>query len=619
MGTLVWSNARHKEGIKREKEPRNMICLQHFLFTMKAPGTDDLWIQGDAIHVLTRNDQDITAQFPEGNKEGSISFDGIGNAFPVETFARHTTVSHVCLKGDMEGDIALQVLHVSFDQTKVLHEEPFRMRQGPWESPLFPIGSGEGRFVLSCQGRGKVRFDNLGWWAEASPSREISFLASLTIYHWGEPFLKTIRDLLAYPPLKSWNLSFLIVDNSQTFSLDLLPEDPRLTLQYQPNLGATGGVMRGLCHAMATRADYLVAIAEEEMLLHPEIFYRMLVLQSLSETPMAVGSMMIQFSPPNILGEQGSMVPIDSDGSMRHRNTGINLNHQNHLRSLYREQPINYLGWWLMSAPVSNIPFLPAFFLHYDDIMQGLLIKKTGIPMIVPPHLFIWQDLGSNLNSYRAYVTNRNKVAMLLILDFPVSRFKMVRSLLSKILESLLNFDYDLAELHLFTLREATLSASWTLDPLGGAERVQKIRKDATSRIDLSNSLSHCYLPAKVLKRSRGTTIFQILFTYLTLAGYLNPFARSLAPDGGVVYRDEGDYAAWQRCGYRKIAVIDSKKKGYICQRSWHRMLNILWKTFTTLIRFFWSFKKIRKEYQEASINYEKIWQKTFKLIDSSH
>jgi len=593
-----------------------MICLQHFLFTMKAPGTDDLWIQCDTLHALTRNDRDVTAHFPEESEEESISFDGIGNAFPVETFSRHTAVSHVRIKGVLEGEIALQILHVSHGQRKVLYEEPFLLRQGPWESPFLPIASGGGRFVLSCRARGKVRFENLGWWAEASPSRKYSFLTSLTIYHWGDPFLKTIQDLLSYSPLKDWNLSFLIVDNSQTFSLSLLPEDSRLMLQHQPNLGGTGGGMRGLCHARATGADYLVTIADEEMLLHPEIFYRMLVLQSLSLTPMAVGSMMVQFSPPNILGEQGSLVPKDSDGSMRHRNTGIDLGHQGNLACLYQEQHCNYLGWWLMSAPVSNIPFLPAFFLHYDDIMQGLLIEKTGIPMIVPPHLFIWQDLGNNLSSYRAYVTNRNKLAMILILDFPLSRFRMVRGLLSKIIESLVNFDYDLAELHLFTLREAALSASWTLDPLGGSVRVQKIRKEAPLRVDLASILSKSYLPAKVFKRSRAKTILQILFTYLTLAGYLNPFARSLSTDGGMVYRDEGDYDAWQRFGYRQVAVIDAGKKGYVCRRSWLRMLRILGGTFTTLFRFFWSFEKIKKDYQEASAHYEKMWQKTFETID---
>jgi galactofuranosylgalactofuranosylrhamnosyl-N-acetylglucosaminyl-diphospho-decaprenol beta-1,5/1,6-galactofuranosyltransferase len=596
-----------------------MICLQHFLFTMKAPGTDDLWIQCDAIDSLTRNDREITAHIAGENAEGTIFFDGIGNAFPVESFARHTVVSHVRLKGDLEGEIALQILHVRDGQRKVLHEEPFLLRQGAWESPLLPLVSGEGRFVLSCRARGKVRLGNLGWWCDTVPPRPLSFLASLTIYHWGEPFLKTIRDLLAYSPLKDWNLSFLIVDNSQTFSLNLLPEDSRLTLRHQPNLGGTGGGMRGLCHARATGADYLVTIADEEMLLHPEIFYRMLGLQSLSNTPMAVGSMMVQFSPPNILGEQGSLVPKDSDGSMRHRNTGMNLSRSDSFGNLYREQPCNYLGWWLMSAPVSDIPFLPAFFLHYDDIMQGLLLEKTGIPMIAPPHLFIWQDLGNNLSSYRAFVTNRNKLAMLLILDFPLSRFRMVRGLLSKILESLVNFDYDLAGLHLFTLREATLSASWTLDPLGGSEQIQKIRRESTPRIDLSPLLSRSYLPAKVSKRSRSGTILQILFYYLTLAGYLNPFARSLTPDGGMVYRDEGDYDAWQRFGYRQVAVIDPGKKGYVCQRSWPRMLRILSGTFTTLLRFLWSFEKIRKDYQATSKSYEKMWQKTFETIDEKN
>jgi len=156
----------------------------------------------------------------------------------------------------------------------------------------------------------------------------------------------------------------------------------------------------------------------------------------------------------------------------------------------------------------------------------------------------------------------------------------------------------------------------WALDPLSGAEKIQKIRKNETPPRDFTGLLSTQYAPVKTKKRSRVISIPQRLLAILTVAGYLNPFAKDVAPDGGFVFCYPGDYDFWQWTGYRQLAMINPEMKGYLCQRSWKKMTEILLRSLKVSLLFLASRHRLQKKYQKTSKEYEEIWKETFETVD---
>lgn len=595
------------------------VCLQHFLFAINTLSIDNLIFQTGSHHSVKIEDNRIFGHFP-GKPEGEIlSFDGIVNAFPVGTFTRHTDVSNIYLQGEMEGEISIQIHHVDKSGDSVLYEEPFRKRSGLWKSPRIPLEDQEGRYYLSCCVRGIFSVRHLGWWATRDQSTMPSFLVCFTRYQGKEFFREMIRDFCAYIPLKNLNISVFVVDNSETLRRDQLPDDHRISFVSQPNLGATGGVMRGLWKARNTGTDYLVTIADDDMILHPEIIYRLVTLQSLVNEPLAIGAMMLYLGCPTTLHEQGAVVPKKPFAEMHAIGKATDLVINSSIEILYQEQPCDYTAWWLMSAPALVLPFIPAFFIYFGDITHGLLLRQDRIRTIVPPHLFIWQTLGFDSKSYRLYDSIRNELAMRLVSGLDLRRGSTILWFLRKIRRSLANYDYNRALLLIRAFEDILLPSAWAKEPLSGAERIQEIRKYDLPVLDFSSRLSTIYAPVKERKRPRLVSGAQRLFSFLTIAGYLNLFPKSVASDGGFVFRYQGDNDAWQWAGYRQVAVIDSNRRGYLCERSWRRLMEILLRTISASIRWLWSVEGLRKEYQRPSSEYEKMWSETFEKIDRNN
>lgn len=602
-------------------EAVNSVCLQHFLYTIDTLEIDGLILQTTSKAPVTLTIEGVSGSLSESEGGELLSFDGIVNAFPVGTFSRHTGIQSISLQGELEGNIAIQIRHVDEDGEHILYEEPFSHRNGHWESPPLPIGGKEGRYYLSCRVRGAFSFSHLGWWVVDESLPEPSFMVCITTYQ-STKVLGMLRNLCNYQPLKKLRISLVVVDNGQTLTSKDLPKDGRLSLISQPNLGATGGCMRGLWRARNTNSDYFVIIADDDMTLHPEILYRLVVLQSLVNRPLAIGTMMLYQNHPTVLHEQGAQVPLKTYDTMHCINYRLDLLRPDSLNALFRESSCDYAGWWIMSAPSKELPFLPAFFLYFDDILQGVLMGQKGVQTIIPPHLFIWQDFGfSGLLSgskRRFFYSYRNDLGMRLASGLPVNLKLTVLPFLKKILRSLANFDYEKAEVILESFEDVMTPSLWALDPLSGAEKIQGISKSETPIRDFTGLLSTQYAPAKARKRSRYISIPQRLLAVLTVAGYLNPFAKLVAPDGGFVFCYFGDYDFWQWTGYKQLAMINSEKKGYLCQRSWKKMAGILLRSLKVSLLFLASHHHLQKRYQQPSEQYEEIWKKTFEAVDKT-
>ena len=596
------------------------VCLQYFLCTIDTLAIDELILQTTANTPVNRTAEGVRGSFSESPEGEWLSFDGIVNAFPVGAFARHTRVQSISLQGELEGDIAIQVRHAGENgEHIILYEEPFTHRNGHWKSPALPIRGEEGRYYLSCRVRGAVSLHCLGWWIVDESVNTTSFMVCVTTYK-STKVLGMLWNLCNYPPLKKLRMSLVVVDNGQTLSLEDLPKDDRLSLISQPNLGATAGCMRGLWKAKKTGSDYFTIIADDGMILDPEILYRLLVFQSLATKPLAVGAMMIYLDQPTLLHEQGARVPARIYDSMHTNNNRVDLLNPSSFKALFNEESSDYAGWWIVSGPSKDLPFLPAFFLYLADILQGILLGLKGVRTIIPPHLFIWQDFGFDMqlagNKLRFFDWYRNELGMRITSGLPVNLKLTVLPFIKKILRSLANFDYKRAEVILESFEEALNPSLWALNPIAGAERIQEIRKSDPPIKDFSGHLSTQYAPVKNKKRSRFISIPQRLLAIFTVAGYLNPFTKTVAPDGGLVFCHPGDYDFWQWTGYSQLAIVNSEKKGYLCQRSWKKMIGILLRTVKASLKLLLSVHRLQKEYQKSSEEYEKMWNKTFDEID---
>ncbi|MHB1605937.1 MAG: hypothetical protein ACYCTV_06030 [Leptospirales bacterium] len=598
-----------------DKVNQPLVCLQNFLFSINSLAIDDLIFKTDCKQLMEKDKEGVTGYFPL-NGENRIVFDGVINAFPVGTFSRHTGISHIRLRGKMDGEIAIQIHYIDDNGERILHEEPLAKRTGVWESPPIPIKGLEGRVYLSCRVKGKISLRHLGW-STTSSSPDPSFLVNITTYQ-SNRVQSMVHEICSYYPLKTMRMSLLIVDNGQNIHAEELPTDPRLSLISQQNMGASGGVMRGLWKARTTDTDYLVIIADDGMVLHPEVLYRLMRLQSFAIRPLSIGAMMFYLDQPTILHEQGAVIPQKPFEPMQSNGHLLELSHQS-IGSLYKETPCDYAGWWLMAAPVAKIPFIPAFFLYLEDILQGILLKKDGVQTIIPPHLFIWQTFGFDYKircSFRAYSWFRNELAMRLSSGLPIYTISTILWFFKRIRRGLTNYDYAQSSLLLSAFEDVIYPSRWAHHPLASAELIQKIRINIPQELDFSSRLSKQYSPVKTRKRPRLLSMSQRIFSFLTIAGYLNPVSKSVADDGGYVFRYQGDNDCWQWAGYRQLAVVDENNKGYLCERSWSQMIRILLRTISASFHFFWSIPRLRNLYQRPSLEYEAMWEKTFRQDD---
>lgn len=591
-----------------------MICLQHFLFDSEQLPVKTMWIEADEGCVPTP--EGMTGTFPM-QPPGKVTFDGIGNAFPIEPFAYNTSVSEVKLTGEFDGEISIEIWHAWRNGKTVIYEEGFQKRKGRWESQWIPLSPGEGRFFLSIHARGKFSIQHLQWEGNV-PSLKVEphFLVSVTTYKREEFLIQLIHSLCNDVSLKSLNISFLIVDNGETIERKQLPEDPRLTLFSQANLGGTGGAMRGLRFARSIKAAYMI-ISDDDIVMPPETLYRMLILQTLSNRPLAVGALMLTLDDPFTVVEQGGLIPNTPLSGTTMIHNGRQINNLLTLHDLYEKKNCDYSGWWLLSANVTSLNFLPPFFLHWDDVLQGLLLKKQGTSVVVPASIFLWHVnlRPKNIPVWKRYVGLRNGLSTHFINSNRLSPFQITRAFFQSIHRFLISFDYELAEYYLLAFRDASCGSKWTHHPLEESDRVRALMKAGPIRTDLSGRLSLSY-SASLDRKSLWSDRLRKITYYLSIAGYLFPFSRKTAPNGGLAFRTDGNYDAWNWTGYQQIAVVDTEGRGYICQRSWRKAGSLLMNTLLLSIRFLLTHKSVSNAYRKSTSLWEENWNAAFAKIE---
>ncbi len=589
--------------------------MQHFLFEFNRIEYRALWGHS-SIPVSIQTDG--VSGISDPSKVETFTFDTIANAFPTTFFSKHSVTPNIQLTADIVADDAtLTITHIyPTGKSHILLEEKLCGHSGPWESSLFPIENQEGRYVLSVRFKNGFSIHNAGWWGNLPIKTSPSFLVSITAFKRDEYVIGLLQDLCRYEPLRNLNISFLVVDNGQTLSREQLPDDPRIRFISQTNLGCTSGVMRGLVVSRSLKTDFMI-IADDDIVMPAETLYRMVIFQMLANKPISVGAGMITIRHPNILWEQGSKVPDDGINSLKPFNKGIDLDSPSQYSRIFSENDLEYTALWLMSAPTDQLSFLPAFFIYYEDILQGLMLGKKGVRIIVPPHIFLWHaTLEKQAAFWKRYLWLRNDLTTRFLIEEKLKPTKIALSFFKLMMGFMSSYDYKLARRHLQAFKEAISGPEWTKDPISQKEYVQTLIQENPAVTDLSDQLSPVFEEQLQKKKPLLYKMIRRITYILTLGNYLNPACRPLTIDGKLAFRFHGDYEGWGWSGYKQIATIDRNKKGYICKRSWKEMVPIMAETLGLMILFMKTAEENKRAYQMSLPSFESGWRNAFDVLD---
>ena len=589
-----------------------MTILQNFIFNFEKLEVTPLFFQSEQVPTFDSGKLSFVSPV---DKDSSVSFDGIGNSLPVQILNRHTSVQMIRCDVTLDARHAtLQILRVDRQGVShLLHETTFESEQNgkKWESPWFPVSPDEGRYALSIRFRGHLEIAHAAWVGDADPVSRPKFLISIPAYKRNESVISILSDFGKYTPLSLFDIAFLIVDHGKTLSRSMLPDDSRIHFISQDNFGSTGGFMRAFLFAKDISADYLLT-ADDDILITPEMFYRIMVLQTLSNKLLVVGSVMITIQNPTLVAEQGAQVVASKVRFAHAHSRNIRLLSPTERSAIYEEKPCDYTAWWLSCSPVKALSPLPPYFMRGDDVLEGILLGKNNALTVVPPHCFVWHEAFATKSSpWRAYLSFRNDLTNRFILGGPPFPLRTAVSILGVILPCILNYDYNIAGWYIRALNDTLDSPEWILDPARQTEIVHRWMKEEPPATDLSPRLSLSFEKALRTPRSRPFRAMRRITYFLTGANYLNPFTRELAPDGGLAFRIHGDYQGWGTIGYSQVAVINPEKKGYICRRSWKLMIKTTFEAFRAVFRFLMTQQSVTRGYQTATRS-EDIWRKAF-------
>ena len=593
------------------------VCLQNFLFEYSPIGMETLW--GHSSHPVNRSETKISARSTLKGLEATLSFDGFANKFPVSYFRIHSAITRVRLRTFLVADSAhLSVLQTSPEEkTKVLLEQRITDFSGVVSTDWIDIKGLDGSLHLQVTYRGSLEIRQTAWIGEsATEIPSSSILLSVTAFKRDEFVLPLLESLCLYEPLSLIDLRILVVDNGGTLSPEKMPKDQRILFILQENLGCTSGVMRALTVARDLSTDFMV-IADDDILLPPEMLYRLLIFQILANKPISVGSGMLTLQNPDLLWEKGSQVLNSGLNALSPLHKRTPLGNPENLSSLFTVDNPDYTALWLMSAPTSRLSFLPAFFIYYEDVLQGLLLKKKGVQIVVPPHVFLWHATFEKRGAFwKRYLWVRNDLATRYLNPEKLRPISVTFSFLNLMIKLIMSYDYKLADYHLRAFKEASTDSTWTTDPLGEKLKTDALIRENPAQIDLGPNLPDDFKQPSQKQHPRIFRIARRLAHLLTLGNYINPFSRSVRPDGTLPFRFHGDYESWGWFGYSTLAVVDKNGFGYLCKRSWKEAMKFLFPCLSLSFRFLVTQRSMVRKYSQQSENHENAWRKAFSVLD---
>lgn len=364
-------------------------------------------------------------QLPAG---GYISLASYFNAFPASYWRRWTSLKHIVLVAELEGQGSLTVYRSNARGNIQRIERHTVDGLTRLEIPLSLAPFGDGGWYWFDLRAGKTPLTlNQASWAGADTGKQSSRVTvQITTMNKVDYCLKNLGQLADHPEVVDAITELLVVDQGTTKLQDAsdLPQisgrlGGKLRIINQANLGGSGGFARGMYEAVANDHDYVILL-DDDVLVEPESISRLITFADYCTTPTLVGGHMLDLSNRTVLHSFGESVnlwrffytqPV-SEQQMRHDFAASSL------RStpwLHRRIDVDYNGWWMELIPtdvIRKIGLSLPLFLKWDDAEYGLRAKEAGFPTVSLPGAALWHiswiDKDDSVG-WQAYFHTRNR------------------------------------------------------------------------------------------------------------------------------------------------------------------------------------------------------------------
>ena len=406
------------------------MVLQELLFTSRdICKSKDLYFRyRDAEVSFSRSPEDKHEELLFMNEGSTLKTDTYFNSFSIGKWKKYTTISHLGLKLDIQGDFKIvfkSAVRMNNDNqltTLCSYEacEPEKHRRA-FEIPIDECEDGIIYFEITAQTENSILYGGFYYTLTDVGNSEILNPVRLAVdictFRREKYVIKNIEKIYEHiidnPESPLYNkLDLYISDNGRTLDCDQLSSE-HIHVYPNKNLGGAGGFGRGMYEILLNKEKKRythVIMMDDDVRIDPHILernYTFLRLLKSEYSDAFIGGAMLRLDTEWIQSESGNIWYTTSSKPVKF---------QYDLRSLKwilkneKEDTLNYFGWWYCCMPASVIQednFPLPIFIKRDDIEYGL---RCGRHFINLNGISVWhQAFDEKRSPYLDYYYYRNQ------------------------------------------------------------------------------------------------------------------------------------------------------------------------------------------------------------------
>lgn len=511
-----------------------------------------------------------------------LSFEGYFNVFFEGPFTTLTDLQAISLQLVLEGplEVSIHRTNSSGARQSIHVEERDFSAQTPFThtASLNSQDAGYLSFGIRSKGPG-ARFLS-GAWASSQVRRTDICVAGVTRTYFREDQLRTlVRSLTTDPVMLGQPFELLVVDNSNSMSLDALAE-LGCTVIPQENSGSSGGFTRGILRALDGHTQHPVThilLMDDDIEIQPETLFRTIQLLRYQCHSCILGAPLFDCHEPTLVDISGE---IFDTGKSALSPRAILERFKPAASLLPRASTLGdteWTGWWFAVFPVeaftSDLP-LPVF-VRGDDIEFGLRLKRQGTPSRYIAGWAIWHEpFGSamvRLPDWIHYYNMRNGLIHRALHADSINVSQLAWQIFTQQFNHYLyTFQYGVAEVLMRGVEDFLRGPQAVFDSCPRSKHAEVT--EATSR----RSPAEIQRPGKDPSSSPSVPLWQKALGVLTFHGHLLPRSWSRRPP---LFIRKRDLRRRHTLGRESMLVADGstgrtfeyRRDRHAFYRAWHR------------------------------------------------
>ncbi|WP_456431662.1 glycosyltransferase [Nitratifractor sp.] len=310
--------------------------------------------------------------------ESKVFFNTYFNAFSIGKWKKYTDLDDLSLIMEAKGSALVNIVHLD------KHHRFHTIYRGEIESSetkkyIYPIERlpNDGILYFEVFSDGHTEISDAFWATDTEPKNKVKLGISITTFNRQDAVKASTKRILNFlHDTDDIDVDLIVVDNGKNVEL---PEDEKLTLIPNENLGGSGGFARGLYHLKEENNDYTHCLfMDDDASCETESIYRTYrFFQYSNEPKLAIAGAMLLGNQQNMQWENGA----NFDQKCMPRKSMFDLNDMHRLVDNEDDEPFDYGGWWYFAFPVKYAEYPYPFFVRGDDVNFGLQDQFTQITL----------------------------------------------------------------------------------------------------------------------------------------------------------------------------------------------------------------------------------------------